>query len=229
MDKFSLDGSVTYINRSINTTNPDLYSNLLQSSPEVPITAFKDSPHPYAWTLFYQNPYWTIQNVRNTSKTDILNGTVSLGYKINDHISLTNTGTAQITSTDVLNYNNGYIAANARPRITYANRSTAPRSITSTMSQSNAVNRYFYNDLMANFNYDLTQDINLKATLGYNVQRTESKTTSVGGNGIKIPGVYQYWNLTNLTNPYNLNNKRFVDNRYAFLRMLTYHTKIIYL
>ncbi|MDN5395475.1 MAG: SusC/RagA family TonB-linked outer membrane protein, partial [Chryseobacterium sp.] len=211
MGKFSLDGSVTYINRSVNTTSADLYTNLLQSAPEVPITDFKNSPHPYAWTLFYQNPYWTIQNVRNTSKTDILNGTISLGYKINDNISITNTGTAQITSTDVLNYNNGYTVANVRPRIV-----TAPRAITSSLLQSNAINRYFYNDLMANFNYDLTKDINFKTTLGYNVQQTESKTTSVGGTGIKIPGIYQYWNLTNLTNPYNLNNRRFIDNRYAF-------------
>ncbi|MDG4652233.1 SusC/RagA family TonB-linked outer membrane protein [Chryseobacterium arthrosphaerae] len=211
MDKFSFDGSVTYINNSVNTTNPALYTNLLQSSPEIPITAFRDSPHPFAWTMFYQNPYWTIRNVRNSTKTDILNGTVSLGYKINDHISITNNGTAQITSSDVLNYNNGYVSGSATPRIV-----STPSAIQSSLLQSNAVNRYYYNDLMANFNYDFTKDINFKATLGYNVQRTELKRTSVGGSGIKIPGIYQYWNLTNLTNPYNLDNKRLVDNRYAF-------------
>lgn len=216
MDKFSLDGSVTYINRSVSTTDPNLYRNLLQSAPEVPITAFRDSPHPYAWTMFYQNPYWTIGNIRNNTKTDILNGTISLGYKINDNISITNNGTAQITSTDVLNYNNGYVASTANPAITYSDGSTAPRAITSSLSQSNAINRYFYNDLMANFNYDFTKDVNFKLTVGYNVQQTESKTTSVSGTGIKIPGLYQYWNLTTLTIPYNLNNRRFIDNRYAF-------------
>ncbi|HCA08246.1 SusC/RagA family TonB-linked outer membrane protein [Chryseobacterium sp.] len=212
----SLDGSVTYINRSVNSTDPALYTNLLQSAAEVPIVDFRTSPNPYAWTVFYQNPYWTIQNVRNTSKVDILNGTISLGYKINDHISINNNGTAQITSTDILNYNNGYNASQSVPTIVKPDGNPAPNSITSTLAQSNAINRYFYNDLMANFNYDFTKDINFKLTLGYNVQRTESKTTSVGGSGIKIPGIYQYWNLSNLTIPYNLNNRRFTDNRYAF-------------
>lgn len=217
LGKLSLDGSVTYINRSVSTTNPSLYTYLLQSSTEVPLTAFRDSKNPYAWTAFYQSPYWMIQNVRNNTKTDIINGTISLGYKINDHISVTDNGSAQITSTDILNYNNGYVASNARPLISSDDGlSAGVQPITSTLAQSNAVNRYFYNDLMVNFNYDFTNDINFKLTLGHNVQQTESKTTSVGGSGIRIPGIYQYWNLTNLTIPYNLNNQRFIDRRFAY-------------
>lgn len=216
LGKLSIDGSVTYINRSVSTTDSNLYANLLQSAAEIPITAFKDSPHAYGWNVYYQNPYWTIKNIRNTSKLDIINGTISLGYKFNDHISLTNNGSAQITSTDVLNYNNGYAASAALPRIATEGGTTAVNAITSSLAQSNAISRYFYNDLMANFNYDLTNDLNLKLVLGYNVQQSESKITSVSGTGIKIPGIYQYWNLTNLTIPYNLNNRRFKDNKYAF-------------
>ncbi|WP_415328909.1 SusC/RagA family TonB-linked outer membrane protein [Chryseobacterium sp. MMS23-Vi53] len=214
--KLSLDGTVTYINRSVSTTDPGLYTNLLQSSAEIPITDFKNSPQPYAWTIYYASPYWTMRNVRNNSKIDILNGTISLGYKINDNISVTNNGSAQITSTDVLNYNNGYVASLAMPRITYDDGSTAVQPIGSSLSQSNQINRYFYNDLMVNLNYDLTSDINLKANLGWNVQQTELKTTQVSGTGIKIPGIYQYWNLTTLTIPYNLNNRRFKDNKFAY-------------
>ncbi|WP_294315833.1 SusC/RagA family TonB-linked outer membrane protein [uncultured Chryseobacterium sp.] len=220
LGKLSLDGSVTYINRSVSTTDSNLYTNLLQSAAEVPITAFRNSPQPYGWNIYYQNPYWTINNVRNNSKIDILNGTISLGYKINDNISITNNGTAQVTSTDVLNYNNGYTATTAIPMIATEDGSTAVRAITSSLSQSNSIVRYFYNDLMANFNYDLSKDINMKLILGYNVQQNESKITSVSGTGIKIPGIYQYWNLTTLTIPYNLNNRRFKDNKYAFFANL---------
>ncbi|MFR0656938.1 hypothetical protein SB719_20545, partial [Pantoea sp. SIMBA_079] len=87
--------------------------------------------------------------------------------------------TAQITSTDVLNYNNGYAASTALPRIATEGGTTAVNAITSSLSQSNAISRYFYNDLMANFNYDLTNDLNLKLVVGYNVQQSESKITSV--------------------------------------------------
>lgn len=216
LGRFSLDGAVTYINRSVSTTSSDLYGDVLQSASEIPITAFRNSPHPYAWTSFYRNPYWTIKNIRNNGKSDILNGTVNLGFKINDHISISNTGTAQITATDILNYNNGYVPALSVPMILNDATGTPPNGITSSISQSNSINRYFYNDLMINFNYDFTKDLNFKMILGYNVQQTESKTTSVSGTGIRIPGIYQYWNLSNLTIPYNLNNRRFIDRRYAY-------------
>lgn len=210
LGKLSLDGTVTYINQTVSTTAPRVYSDLLQSSTEVPITAFADSPNPYGWNLYYQSPYWTIKNVRNTNKVDRLFGTITLDYKINDHISITDRGTAQITVNDGLNYNNGYNASTAVPRIPGA------QSITSSISQLNNVSRYFYNDLIANFNYELTQDIDLKANVGWNVQQNQSKTTSVSGSGIKIPGIYQYWNLTNLTIPSNLNNRRFLDRKFAW-------------
>lgn len=211
LGKLSFDGSVTYINRSVSTTTSDLYGDVLQTSAEIPITAFKDSPQPYGWSKYFKNPYWTIKNIRNNSKIDIMNGTFSLGYKLNDHISFVNNGSAQFTSTDVLNYNNGYSASLATPVI-----SPAVTAVTSSLSQSNAVNRYFYNDLMANLNYDFTDNLNFKLTVGHNVQQTETKTTSVSGTGLRIPGLYQYWNLTNLTIPYNLNNRRFIDRRFAF-------------
>lgn len=211
LGKLSFDGSVTYINRSVSTTTSDLYTDILQTSSEIPITAFKDSPLPYGPNKYYKNPYWTIKNIRNNSKIDIMNGTFSLGYKLNDHISFVNNGSAQFTSTDVLNYNNGYTSNLAIPVIT-----PSVTAITSSLSQSNSISRYFYNDLMANFNYDFTDNLNFKLTVGHNVQQTESKITSVSGTGLRIPGLYQYWNLTNLTIPYNLNNNRFIDRRYAF-------------
>jgi len=211
LGKLSFDGSVTYINRSVSTTTSDLYTDILQTSSEIPITAFKDSPLPYGPNKYYKNPYWTIKNIRNNSKIDIMNGTFSLGYKLNDHISFVNNGSAQFTSTDVLNYNNGYTSNLAIPVIT-----PSVTAVTSSLSQSNSISRYFYNDLMANFNYDFTDNLNFKLTVGHNVQQTESKITSVSGTGLRIPGLYQYWNLTNLTIPYNLNNNRFIDRRYAF-------------
>lgn len=223
LGNLTLDGSMTYINRSVSTTDSNLYSNLLQSSAEIPITSFANSPHPYGWNLYFQNPYWTIKNIRSNSKQDIFTGNISLGYKINDHISLTNNGSVQITSTDALSYNNGYIASAAVPLVVAAGTagtSSVLAGITSSLSQSNSINRYFYNDIMANANYDLTKDINMKLTLGYNVQQTEGKITSVSGTGIKIPGIYQYWNLTNLTIPSNLNNTRSINNRYAFFANL---------
>ena len=210
MNNWSVDGSATYINRSVSTTNSILYRNLLQSSSEIPITAFSSLvDRGYAWNKYYANPYWNIKHERYNTLSNILNGTLGLGYKVNNHVSITNNSTIQITSGDVLNYSDGYNGNTSTPTIDVT-------AISSFVNQNNSIARYIYNDLMANFDYDLTDNINLKFNIGNNIQDNYSKFTSAGGTGIKLPGIYQVWNITTPTQPYNLNNQRNQSRKYAF-------------
>lgn len=211
-DKWTLDGTVQYSNETVSTTDPLIFRYLLQSSAEIPITSFKNYTNlPWGWNIYYQNPYWSINHIRNTSKVDLMNGTINVGYKINDHITLRDNGTIQTTSTDVLNWNDGW-SNGVNNSVLF---SPAPTAFASTLSQQNAISRYVYNDLMANFDYDLFEGLNMNATIGFNVQQTNSKVTSAGGSGLKIPGVYTVWNLTTPTNPNNLNNTRSIERRNA--------------
>ena len=51
---------------------------------------------------------------------------------------------------------------------------------------------------MANFDYDLTGDINLKANVGHNIQDNSSSQTQVGGENLQIEGWY---NIRNVLQP----------------------------
>jgi len=211
-DRWTLDGTIQYSNESVSTTNPLIYRNLLQSSSETPIASFKNYTNlPWGWNIYYQNPYWSIKHQRNNSKVDLMNGTINVGYKINEHITLRDNGTIQTTSTDILNWNDGW--SNGVDGSLRLNPS--PTAFSSTLLQRNSISRYIYNDLMADFDYSLFEGLDMNATFGVNVQETNSKTTTAGGTGLKIPGLYQVWNLTTPTNPVDLNNRRDLERRRA--------------
>lgn len=221
-DRWTLDGTIQYSNQSVSTTDANIYRNLLQSSSETPITSFKNSlATPWGWNIYYQNPYWTIKHQRNTAKTDLMNGTINLGYKIDDHITLRNNGTVQTSSSDILNWNDGWSnGINSSVLL-----SPSPTAFASTLTQQNAISRYFYNDIMANFDYDLFEGLNMNATVGFNVQQTNSKVTTASGSGLKIPGLYTVWNLTTPSNPYDLNNNRSIERRNAIFANIDFSYK----
>ncbi|KMQ59516.1 hypothetical protein ACM46_20745 [Chryseobacterium angstadtii] len=208
-DRWDVDGSLSYSSQSTSTTNPGLYRNLLQASTEIPIVDFRNrTDTPWGWNMYYASPYWTMKHERNNTRTNLINGTLSVSYKFNDHISLQNTGSLQLTTSDVLNWNDGWV--NGTNGYNYA--PVAPSAQTSSISQNNSNRRYIYDDVKLNFDYKWG-DFGLNGTLGYNVQETYIKTTSAGGTGIKLPGIYQIWNLANPSTPYNLNNDRFLDRK----------------
>jgi hypothetical protein len=46
--------------------------------------------------------------------------------------------------------------------------------------------RTYYGDLLVNFDYDLTEDLSLKANAGVNTQDRYSRATSQGGQNLDI-------------------------------------------
>ena len=78
----------------------------------------------------------------------------------------------------------------------------------------------YYGDVLANFDYDLTDKLNTKLTVGHNYQETVLDNSEAGGTGIIIPGLYQAWNLSNPTLPYNLNNRSYRKNMHSLLGSL---------
>lgn len=212
-DKWTVDGTFSFLNQSTNTTPADIFSSVLQSAPEIDITKWKgvlNDDRAYSWTMFYQNPYWNIKHYRNAVKTNNISGTVSLSYKVNDHITILDNGTGQFTTGDGRQWRDLWSGSMAgMPTIAGV---TAQGSL---YSQYNSNSTYFYNDIMAQFDYDLTDDIGSKLLVGWNVQDTYSKTTSAGGTNLNNPGIYTIWNLLNPSQPYNLSNGRSQNRKYA--------------
>ncbi|WP_407404410.1 SusC/RagA family TonB-linked outer membrane protein [Chryseobacterium sp.] len=197
--KWNFDAIVNYTRQTSNTTDSVLYEDLLQSSVDVPISAYKGYPDAaYAWNIFYQNPYWTQKHVRINTTTDRLNIIGSAGYKVNKNIDVLYRSNLNYAGSFGNQWNDGWSSTLI----------TDAAAVTSSYAQSNASQTKYYGDLLVNFNYELTDDLNMKLNLGHNFQNFSHNTTSAGGSGLIIPNLYQIWNLANPTNPYNLDNTR---------------------
>ncbi|WP_419869868.1 SusC/RagA family TonB-linked outer membrane protein [Chryseobacterium sp. CT-SW4] len=198
-NKWSFDAIVNYTRQKTSTTSSNLYSDLLQSSADIPISLFSGvRDRAYAWNIYYNNPYWYINHVRNNATTNRLNLIGSANYKLNKHIDILYRANVQFNTGESRNWNDGWsdiLIPDATSEISSYNQS------------STSLTKY-YGDLLVNFNYDLTDDLNLKLNVGHNFQNTSYNTTSAGGTGIIIPGLYQIWNLSNPTLPYSLDNTR---------------------
>lgn len=197
--KWNFDAIVNYTRQTTNTTDSSLYEDLLHSSVDIPITRWENYPdNGYAWNIYYQNPYWAIKHIRFNNTSDRLNLIGTVGYKFNKNIDVLYRSNLQYLGGYANQWNDGWTSTLV----------TDAAAITSSYSQFNSSQNKYYGDLILNFNYDLTDDLDMKLNLGHNFQNFSYNTTTAGGTGLIIPNLYQVWNLANPTNPYNLDNAR---------------------
>lgn len=175
-------------------SNNSIFWNLLQSSPDIPITNYKNySDNAFAWNLFYQNPYWRIKHVREDYKRDFFNATVGLGYEINKHINVKYTGNLQQTYSTSTKHRDSFL-----PTQYNGPGAADAKTITSAYFLDKREWFDYYGDLMLNFDYDLGSDFNLKVNLGHNYQDHRYQITQMGGTNLAVEGVY---NIANVTKP----------------------------
>lgn len=203
LGKLRVDGQFNYIGRLVNKTNSGLYDAILQTPSNNDVRLYKNSGIGGYLTAYSTNPYWTSQHSRYNTNRDYLNGILSLEYEFNKHINLSYTGNLNLTKTQQDNWNDGSTGT-----IRYSNTGV-PFLDTHTLNQfgSPDVTAYYYNriyndrkyygDLMLNFDYDLTSDVNLKLNIGNNIQDSYSTARTVGGTGLFIPGWYNFNNVSN--------------------------------
>ncbi len=212
--KLRIDARVNYISRIVDQTNAGLYDDLLQMPTTNDIRSYKNSGIDGYLTMYATNPYWTIQHERSKSVKDYLNGNLNLQYEFNKHINLTYTGSITLGSTNYNNYNDGYFS-----RTRYQNTGTPyleghtlaelnPNSeVTAYYFNHKYNNRDYYGDLMLNFDYDLTDNLNLKLNLGNNIQDYYNTASSIGGTGLLVPGWYDFRNVVNSVLPQDPNTQ----------------------
>ena len=208
LNKLTLGGNMTFTNLNTKQANVNaqtsradytLLTNLLQAASSIPIGAFKDRGL-YGWNGYYQNPYWAKDNNRLNETKNYINFGINAGYEINKHINLSYNGSVQLR-------NNNQIA--------YANAGQAPATADSDFStgsefyQSVFSSTYYYGDIMANFNYELSENVGLKFNIGQNMQYNYSKRVSQGGTNLDIAGLYNIANVLKPANPATLQNGTF--------------------
>ncbi len=214
--KLSIDGGITYIRSDLRETSTmfddgsqqSLYWNLLQVAPDIPITWYKQYPdNAYAWNGYYMNPYWLMKHSRYRSTRDMFNLKGSIGYEFTDHISVNYTANMRRTFNKSESHRDAFNGI-------YINQ---PPSVASDISSAYFISDNdamdYYGTLMLNFNYDLTDALNLKLNLGHNYQEHTYRVSQNGGNGLSVAGVY---NMSNVTLPLpisQLSNNHYRENK----------------
>ncbi|GAA3772332.1 SusC/RagA family TonB-linked outer membrane protein [Corallibacter vietnamensis] len=202
--KWFVGGNVTYNTSSTETTTSNLFTELLQTASNVPVEMFENSGNQGHWTAYYRNPYWMRDNIRNFNRSDRFNGILNLKYDINDNINIVNNASVRTFRSYAMGYTNGYVDN--------LGVGGGDHSTISTFAQTNSESRNIYNDLLINFDYMLTDDLNLKAIIGNNIQDNMSTSTGVSGSNLTIPG---YYNISNVTGIPNTSNSFFRDRRFS--------------
>ena len=187
-DKWTVDGNINYITQRTETTSSNLFTDLLQTATNIPIERFENSGQSGHWTSYYNNPYWLRDNVRNTNRSNYVSMIGTLNYELNKNINFNYVANLRLSDASGLSYTNGYTDL--------LQVGGGDQTIVSSFDASTQYSRSFYGDFMVNFDYMLTDNISFKANIGSNMQDSMTEFTSVGGNNLTVPGLYNISNIT---------------------------------
>ncbi len=124
--------------------------------------------------LYWESPYWVVNEDRGTDNRDRVYGNLSLKYQVLPGLSIT--GSAR---TDYYNFEvNDRLASRSAANIAYAEK----------LQVNNRENNF---ELLGSYSTNLTQELTLDAQLGGNLRRDESNTVrSKSSGGLSVPGIY---------------------------------------
>jgi TonB-linked SusC/RagA family outer membrane protein len=203
--KWSVDGTMTYITQKTNNTSSSLYYDLLQTATNVDIQAYRNRGNEGNYSYFVRNPYWVIDNVRGETRSDIFTGIAGVQYDFNKNINVRYNANVNMINNRTTSYSNDY----TDPYLIGG----SDQSVESFYSTGNDSSRNFYGDLFLNFDYDLTENFNMRLLLGNNITDRLFTTTDVSGTNLAIPGLYNIGNVSSDVNGSNTFTRR---RTYAF-------------
>ncbi|UKB80369.1 SusC/RagA family TonB-linked outer membrane protein [Chryseobacterium sp. MEBOG07] len=218
LDKLRIDGTVNYISKVTNQSSADLYSDILQMPSMNDIRKYRNSGVAGGLSAFTKNPYYQLEHTRQNTVNDYLSGILSLQYDFNKNINLTYTGNLYLNNSRSDNHDDGFKASQVyNGSGLVLDGGTLQDYTRSSNFDSYYINRTvstrsYYGDLMLNFNYDLTDNINMKLNIGNNIQDSYRTARSMGGTNLVIPGWYDIRNVTNLIQPGNSAGATVLDN-----------------
>lgn len=185
------------VNAQTSRADYTILTNLLNTASNIPIEEFKNRGL-YGWNGYFQNPYWAKDNNRLNETSNYINLGLNADYELTKNISIAYNGSVQFKNNN---------------QVSYANQGDAPATADGTFSsaseyyQSNFSSTYYYGDLLANFNYNLTEKVGLKFNIGQNMQYNYLQRISQGGNNLEIPYFYHITNVLNPAIPNTLDNR----------------------
>ena len=161
-------GDVLYTPRSVDLTN-------------IPFQAQDGRSVYYRSGNDIQNPYWTVANAKTSQNTDRFLGNMSLSYQFNDWLGLSyRMGLDTYTELNSYGQNRGGVDG---PTL----------GILRTWAVRNSI---WNHDLILSADKDITENLNLKATLGANSRQDVYAQDGIESTGQLVFGVLEHFNFT---------------------------------
>lgn len=141
---------------------------------------------------YTDNPYWVSANFDNRNLYDRLIGQSSLGYRFNQHITLTNRFGGEILSDRI------YLKSPKLNTVAFEELwAGSPKSYNGGYFESTDNFTSYFNDLMLNINYQIDK-LGINALIGHSVSSRRSNLLSSDidptTNGLVIEGYYNFAN-----------------------------------
>ncbi|MFD0860795.1 SusC/RagA family TonB-linked outer membrane protein [Sungkyunkwania multivorans] len=186
-----------YDNDSDQVDERNVYQQLLQVPSDIVIEDFSSGDNGDHWTAFGDSPYWVLNNSRFNLRRTITDLSGEISYQFSDNISSVLRGNVVNSDSDFIDYLNAY---------------TAPftitgdgRNIQSNLEIQTARSERYYIDLINNFNYTLTDNIELKSLIGFNFTEARSFVQNTFGSQLTVPGLYV---SSNISSGINIQDRR---------------------
>ncbi|AEH00269.1 SusC/RagA family TonB-linked outer membrane protein [Lacinutrix sp. 5H-3-7-4] len=197
--KWSISGNARFTNEDTEVTSAifdsdgttlfgGAYSQLSQVPSDIDVTQFSSGSNSDHWTAFGNSPYWVAQNQRSNTENFRSDLSGELSYKFNDNISTLIRTNIVTNSSKGIRYNNDYTSP-------YTVTGDG-RDIQSSLRVTSSRDRRLYTDLITNFNYQLTEDIELKSLIGFNATDYEFSSQTAFGRQLTLPGLYTVENIS---------------------------------
>ncbi len=184
-----------------------MYENLLTTPNNVPITRYKNwANDKYSdingyYNDYYDNPYWTIGNARNKNTDNDVTANIQLNMQaakwlnLSYRLALTNLESNGVSTRAGKTYST---YARTDNRIVYPNydaskfdtvheggKFTASSDAQPSSGTNKFSNQLITSDFTANFDKNVTSDVNIKATLG-----TSNIGNRISNLGFSVPGLF---------------------------------------
>lgn len=190
--KFTLSAIARYTSDKTSRVNGNAYEKLSNTPSNIPVELFNTGDNGDHWTLYDDSPYWALNNDRSNLNNSISEILGEIQYDLNKNINLVARSSVRTTTGEVAQFTNEYIDL--------LQLTGTDRKIRSFYSQNSSVRRALYTDLLANFDYKLTENISFKSNLGMNLTEDKLKSMDSFGRDLSLANYYDLDNVSNVLN-----------------------------
>jgi TonB-linked SusC/RagA family outer membrane protein len=208
--KVTTSFKANYIQETIDRTTTDFYFNVLNNASNIPLNDFRDwknnkfaNPNGY-WNDYQTNPWFDLDNNRQTQNNNYFNGNVDVTFKATSWLSITERLGIAMTNAFSKGTQGKFIYSDYAKHGAYvpapwpANGTgfdEAQNDVLGGVSDGAGYGRRTNNDFLITANKDFGK-FSTRLTVGQNLQVRKSKNINVSSGSIVIPELFNVANRT---------------------------------